>query len=99
MGVIGKGSLFRYLGVIGALIPLGVSFYYVFIESWTVAYFLKYVMGGIGIERGASIAAQSATSSEVYTAITGAAQDGSLITAVCPRASRSSAATRCRRWR
>src|SRR3990170_38492 len=30
IGVLGKGSMARYFGVIGVLIPLGVSFYYVF---------------------------------------------------------------------
>ncbi|MDQ8146170.1 MAG: sodium:calcium symporter, partial [Gemmatimonadota bacterium] len=48
MGVIGKGTLARYLGVIGVLIPLGVSTYYMFIETWTFGYFLKYLTGGIG---------------------------------------------------
>ncbi|MGE0443365.1 MAG: sodium-dependent transporter [Gemmatimonadales bacterium] len=80
MGVVGGGSLWRYLGVVGAVIPLAVSFYYVFIESWTVAYFLKYVTGGLGIDVAAPIADQTATSAAFYNNIIGAGQDGSLFT-------------------
>jgi len=80
MGIIGKGSAARYLGVIGVLIPLGVSFYYVFIEAWTFGYFLKYLTGGIGIDTSASIAEQSATSAAYYRQFTGAGGDGSLFT-------------------
>ena len=80
MGVIGGGSLWRYLGVIGALIPLAVSFYYVFLESWTVAYFLKYLTGGVNIDVAAPIAEQSARSGELYAAITGSDRDGVLFT-------------------
>ena len=81
MGIIGKGSAARYLGVIGVLIPLGVSFYYVFIEAWTFGYMLKYIMGGIGIDTTASIAEQGATSAAYYSKFTGAGGDGSLFTA------------------
>ena len=34
MGVIGQGAPARYLGSIGVLIPLAVSFYYTYIEAW-----------------------------------------------------------------
>ena len=78
MGVIGKGSIARYLGVIAALIPLGVSFYYVFIEAWTFGYFLKYLTGGIGVDASASTADQAAAASAYYTQFTGADADGSL---------------------
>ncbi len=79
-GVIGRGSAARYLGGIAALIPLAVSFYYVFIEAWTVGYFLKFLTGGLGIDRAASIADQTATSAHYYQAFTGANQDGVLFT-------------------
>ena len=79
MGVFG-GRAFRYLGVIGALIPLAVSFYYVFIEAWTVGYFLKFATGGIGIDRAAPIAEQSATSAAFYNQFTGSSADGMLFT-------------------
>jgi SNF family Na+-dependent transporter len=66
--------------VVAALIPLAVSFYYVFIESWTVGYFLKYLTGGIGIDRAQPIAQQTATAVTFYTSFTGANQDGILFT-------------------
>ncbi len=50
MGVIGKGAVARYLGVIGVLIPLAVSFYYVFIEAWCLGYAWHYLTGGIGVD-------------------------------------------------
>jgi NSS family neurotransmitter:Na+ symporter len=79
MGVFG-GRAVRYLGVIGAIIPLVVSFYYVFIEAWTVGYFLKFATGGIGIDRSAPVAEQSATSAAFYNSFTGTAADGALFT-------------------
>ncbi|HEY0305739.1 MAG TPA: hypothetical protein VGC44_12210 [Longimicrobiales bacterium] len=78
MGVIGRGSYARYLGVIAALIPLGVSFYYVFIEAWTFGYFLKYLTGGIGVDASAPIAQQAAVAGDYYTKFTGAEADGAL---------------------
>ncbi|HSH14357.1 MAG TPA: sodium-dependent transporter, partial [Desulfurivibrionaceae bacterium] len=80
MGVIGKGAWARYFGVVGVMIPLAVAFYYVFIESWTLGYFLKYVTGGLGIDPSASVADQTAVSSAFYTGFTGANQDGILFT-------------------
>ena len=78
MGVIGKGRFPRYLGLIGILIPLGVSTYYMFIETWTFGYFLKYLTGGLGIDPAASIEAQTAVANAFYDQYTGAAGDGSL---------------------
>ena len=78
MGLMAKGSAGRYLGVIGVLIPLGVSFYYVFIEAWTFGYFLKYLTGGIGVDVAAPIADQAAAASTFYNSFTGNAQDGIL---------------------
>ena len=78
LGVVGKGSIARYFGVIGVLIPLGVSFYYVFIEAWTLGYFLKYVTGGIGINPTAPIPEQTAVASAYYQNFTGSSGDGSL---------------------
>src|SRR5688572_17884246 len=59
LGVIGKGAIARYLGVVGVLIPLTVYFYYVFVESWCLGYCWKYVTGGIGINPADSIAQQT----------------------------------------
>ena len=80
MGAIGRGSVARYLGVIGVLIPLGVSMYYMFIETWTFGYFLKYMSGGIGIDSSAPISEQSATALAFFQQFTGARGDGTLFT-------------------
>lgn len=80
MGVIGRGSVARYFGVIGVVIPLVVSFYYVFIEAWTLGYFFKYLTGGVGISPAASVADQTAASATFYNAFTGANGDGLLFT-------------------
>src|SRR5688572_30312966 len=58
MGVVGRGSFFRYMGVAGVLIPLGVYFYYVFIESWCLGYFWHYLSGGIGVDAKATMNVQ-----------------------------------------
>jgi len=80
MGLFAKGSMGRYLGVVGVLIPLAVSYYYVFIESWTFGYFLKYLTGGVGVDVNTSIAEQTAAAASFYNAFTGASQDGILFT-------------------
>ncbi len=80
MGAIGKGSVARYFGVIGVLIPLGVSTYYMFIETWTFGYFLKYLTGGIGVDPAAPIAAQTASAVAFYQSFTGTGGDGVLFT-------------------
>jgi SNF family Na+-dependent transporter len=80
MGVIGKSSLARYLGVVGALIPLGVSFYYVFIETWTFGYFLKYLTGGIGVDVTTTVPEQAAAAASFYNSFTGTEADGILFT-------------------
>ena len=50
LGVFTKGPVGRYLGVFGVLIPLGVYFYYVLIETWCLYFVVKYFTGGIGID-------------------------------------------------
>ena len=78
MGVMGRGRIARYLGVLGVLIPLGVYFYYVLIESWCLGYMFKYLSGGIGITGGAAIAEQVATSTAVHGQFTGRGADGAV---------------------
>lgn len=76
LGVFGKGSVARYLGLVGVLIPLMVSFYYVLVESWCLQYFWTYLRGGLGIDTGQEIASQVGRSGEVFTQITGSDSDG-----------------------
>lgn len=77
MGVFG-GRPFRYLGVIGVLIPLAVSFYYTYIEAWCLGYFWHYLTGGVGVDPSAPIAAQTAAATKFYNDYTGTANDGLL---------------------
>jgi SNF family Na+-dependent transporter len=76
LGVIGGGALPRYLGVIGILIPLAVSFYYTYIEAWCLGYFWHYLTGGIGIDAAAPIADQTASAVAFYNGLTGTASNG-----------------------
>jgi SNF family Na+-dependent transporter len=76
LGVFGRGSVARYLGVIGILIPLAVSFYYTYIEAWCLGYFFHYLRGGIGIDAAAPVAEQTARAAEFYQAFTGAHHNG-----------------------
>ena len=76
MGVIGKGSWARYLGVTGVLIPLVVSFYYTFIEAWCLGYFWAYLTGGMAIEATMSVPEQAAAATSFYNDFIGTAGNG-----------------------
>jgi SNF family Na+-dependent transporter len=76
MGVIGRGRLFRYLGIIGVLIPLAVSFYYTYVEAWCLMYSWEYMTGGIGIDRASSIEQQTLVAKEFYDNYTGRNENG-----------------------
>ncbi len=78
LGVFGKGSLARYLGSAAILIPLAVSYYYIFIESWCLAYFWQYLTGGIGVDSAAPVAEQVAASAAYFNHFTGTAANGIL---------------------
>jgi NSS family neurotransmitter:Na+ symporter len=78
MGAIGGGRIFRYLGIAGVLIPLAVSFYYTYIESWCLMYCWNYVTGGLGIDAGAPLAEQTRVASEFYDKYTGRGHNGVL---------------------
>src|SRR5688572_8158549 len=78
LGLFGKGAIARYLGVIGVLIPLAVSFYYTYIEAWCLLYAWKYITGGIGIVASAPIAEQAAAASDFYNRYTGQNEHGVL---------------------
>jgi NSS family neurotransmitter:Na+ symporter len=83
MGVIGKGRIARYLGILGVLIPLGVSFYYVFIETWCLGYCLQFIEAmfggaGVGIDPNTSIDTQTKTASAFFGNFIGAGADGAV---------------------
>jgi neurotransmitter:Na+ symporter, NSS family len=78
LGVWGKGSVARFFGSFGVLIPLVVYFYYVMIESWCLCYAWNYATGGVGIETAAAVADQVTSSKAFFGTITGAGSDGFL---------------------
>lgn len=47
MGLVGRGRLTRYLGVLAVLIPMVVYMYYVYIEAWCLRYAWEYLVGSI----------------------------------------------------
>jgi SNF family Na+-dependent transporter len=76
IGLFGKGRISRYFGVIGVLIPLGVSFYYTYIEAWCLGYTWHYLTGGIGVVAGAPIAEQTASARAFYDGFVGNGSNG-----------------------
>ncbi len=47
--ILWKNPIAKYIGVLGILLPIGIVFYYIYIESWTIAYsffsLFKYYFG------------------------------------------------------
>lgn len=78
LGVWCKGPFGRYAGVLGVLIPLGVYFYYVLIESWCLYYVWKYCTGGIGVDGAKPMAEQVAATRGFFTEVTGSSANGAL---------------------
>ncbi|MBP8302306.1 MAG: sodium-dependent transporter [Planctomycetes bacterium] len=78
LGVWCKGAWGRYAGVLGVLIPLGVYFYYVLIESWCLYYVIQYLGGGLGVDGAAPIADQVTKTQGFFADVTGSAANGSL---------------------
>jgi NSS family neurotransmitter:Na+ symporter len=79
LGVFGKGSIARYFGVIGVLIPLVVYMYYGFIESWCLRYAWEYVVHGISLGTDPSHYAEA--SARVFTEHVGSDRNGVLLAA------------------
>lgn len=83
MGMVGKGRIARYLGILGVLIPLGVSFYYVFIETWCLGYCLQFIEAmfggaGVGVDPNTSIETQTQAASSFFGNFIGAGADGAV---------------------
>jgi len=75
MGVVGRGRVARYLGVIGLLIPVCVYMYYGLIEAWTLQYAWAYATGGIGLDQAAD---QVAHANDFFDTVSGERGDGVL---------------------
>lgn len=78
MGVWGKGPFARYMGAFGVLVPLVIYFYYVVIESWCLRYAFAYATGGIGVDPGATVAAQVEASRAYFGEVTFSGANGVL---------------------
>ncbi len=69
----------RYLGVIGVLIPLAVSFYYTYIEAWCLGYFWHYLTRRHGRRSGgADRRTRRRRPRSFFDDFTGTANDGLL---------------------
>ena len=80
LGIWAKGAIGRYLGGFGVMIPLGVYFYYVLIETWCLYFVLQYFGPalGIGIDASLPIDQQVEVTNSFFAQITGAAENGIL---------------------
>lgn len=84
MGVIGRGKVARYLGVLSVLIPLAVSFYYTYIEAWCLGYTWHYLLAafglgdGVGLVSTAPIAEQTAKAKDFFDNFAGNNDNGVL---------------------
>lgn len=75
MGVAGKGSWARYVGILSVLVPLGVSFYYTYIEAWCLQYTWYYLTGGIGLSAN-NLEASSQIAGDFFNKVSGAGENG-----------------------
>src|SRR3990170_3218097 len=71
-GVVGRKSVWRYLGVLGLVIPVIVYMYYVLIESWCMGYAVSYLFGWIDV--GTDKSQFTAKSVEYFNSFVGANQ-------------------------
>jgi len=74
MGVLGRHAAWRYLGVLGVLIPVVIYMYYVLIEAWCLGYAWSYLTGKIDLGQDPERYAQRA--GEFFGHFVGIEQDG-----------------------
>jgi len=76
-GVLGRGRVWRYLGVLGLIIPIIIYMYYVLIESWCMGYAYMYLTGGIDL--GTDPGQFKEKCLEFFNGFVGANQDGLML--------------------
>jgi len=76
-GVLGRRPVWRYLGVLGLLIPVMIYTYYVLIESWCLGYAYCYLTGQINLGTDANLFAER--SSTFFDEFTGSLHDGLML--------------------
>jgi NSS family neurotransmitter:Na+ symporter len=76
LGAVGRNRIFRYIGVLGVLIPMAVSFYYTYIEAWCLDYALMYMTGEMNLAAAGGIPEQSAEASKIFAETVGLERNG-----------------------
>jgi SNF family Na+-dependent transporter len=76
LGVFAGGAFGRYIGSIGVLIPLAVSFYYTYIEAWCLAYAWNYAVHGGVVDASAAIPEQTQQAAAYYASFIGSEENG-----------------------
>lgn len=76
LGAVGKSRIFRYIGVLGVLIPMAVSFYYTYIEAWCLDYAIMYMTGELDLAAAGDIQAQTTRAGEIFSETVGMKQNG-----------------------
>lgn len=76
-GLLGRRSIWRYLGVLGLIIPVIIYMYYVLIESWCMGYAVSYALGWIDL--GGDSAQYATKSVDYFNSFVGANQDGLML--------------------
>lgn len=76
MGMVGRGRVARYFGILAVLIPMVVYMYYVYIEAWCLRYAWEYLTGGVALT--GTIEEQVRTSATFFSQTTGTDTDGVL---------------------
>ncbi len=76
-GVLGRRPIWRYLGVLGLLIPVVIYMYYVYIESWCLGYAFSYLMGEINLGEDPTKWAEE--SKKFFADFVGSDQDGLML--------------------
>jgi len=76
-GVLGRRSIWRYLGVLGLLVPIIIYMYYVLIESWCLGYAWCYLTGAIDL--GDDPALYATKCKEFFASFVGENQDGLML--------------------
>lgn len=74
LGAVGKSRIFRYIGVLGVLIPMAVSFYYTYIEAWCLDYAIMYLTGDMNLT--GDIPAQTEAAGKIFGETVGIGSNG-----------------------
>lgn len=75
-GVLGRNSVWRYMGVLGLVIPICIYMYYVYIEAWCLGYAWSYLTGDIITHMGTDPAQYAEQSTVFFKKYVGSTHDG-----------------------